>query len=168
MTEITVNWRDYLGLCKLKVVALIVFTAVIGMFLAAPPSILPLNALFWGTIGIGMASMSAAAFNHLADRQVDAIMARTKERPLAKGNLDVPHAFAFASVLGVLSMVILIVFVNLLTATLTLISLIGYAVIYTMYLKRATPQNIVIGGAAGAAPPLLGWCAVTGSADPGA
>lgn len=156
------QWRDYLGLCKLKVVALIVFTAVIGMFLAAPPSIIPWNALLFGTAGIGLASMSAAAFNHLADRKVDAIMARTRARPLAQGDLDVPHAFLFASFLGVLSMVILVVFVNLLTAVLTLISLIGYAVVYTLYLKRATPQNIVIGGAAGAAPPVLGWTAVNG------
>lgn len=162
IATILAQWRDYLGLCKLKVVALIVFTAVIGMFLASPPSIIPWNALLWGTAGIGLASMSAAAFNHLADRKVDAIMARTQNRPLAKGDVDVPHAFLFASFLGVLAMVILVLFVNLLTAGLTFISLIGYAVIYTLYLKRATPQNIVIGGAAGAAPPVLGWAAVTG------
>lgn len=158
------HWRDYLGLCKLKVVALIVFTAIIGMILASPPSVIPWNALIFGTAGIGLAAMSAAAFNHLADRRADAIMARTQNRPLVKGDVDVPHAIWFASFLGVLAMVILVLFVNLLTAVLTFLSLIGYAVIYTLYLKRATPQNIVIGGAAGAAPPILGWTATTGEA----
>lgn len=158
--------KDYLALCKLKVVALIVFTAVIGMILATPPGEIPWNALIFGTAGIGLASMSAAAINHLVDRKADAIMARTENRPLPKGDLDVPHALVFALSIGVISMVILFVFVNPLTAWWTLVSLIGYAVVYTMYLKRATPQNIVIGGAAGAAPPVLGWAAVTGTIDP--
>ncbi|MGB0721096.1 MAG: heme o synthase [Gammaproteobacteria bacterium] len=160
------NWRHYLALCKLKVVALIVFTAIVGMLLATWEPLPPLDALFFGTVGIGLASMSAAAINHLVDRAADAEMARTQNRPLPSGNLDVPHALAFALALGLISMVILVVFVNMITAVLTFISLIGYAVIYTMYLKRATPQNIVIGGAAGAAPPVLGWTAVTGEVHP--
>lgn len=160
------HWRRYFALCKLKVVALIVFTAMIGMFLASPPSVIPWWALVFATAGIGLAAMSAAAFNHLADRKADAAMARTSDRPLATGDLEVPHALVFAGFLAVLAMVILVVFVNPLTAVLTLLSLIGYAVVYTLYLKRATPQNIVIGGAAGAAPPVLGWTAVTGEVHP--
>jgi protoheme IX farnesyltransferase len=161
------GWRDYLELTKPKVVALIVFTAVVGMFLAAP-GMVPLQVLVFGTLGIGLASGSAAAINHVVDRKIDAIMGRTHNRPLPKGQLGTREALAFALAIGALAMLLLVVFVNLLTAVLTFLSLIGYAVIYTMYLKRATPQNIVIGGAAGAAPPVLGWCAVTGSADPGA
>lgn len=164
--DVVFHWRDYLELCKPKVVALIVFTAVIGMFLATP-GMVPFNALFWGTLGIAMASGSAAAINHVVDRRADAEMGRTHNRPLPQGTITTRDAFIFAITLGVLAMIILVVFVNLLTAILTLISLIGYAVVYTMYLKRATPQNIVIGGAAGAAPPVLGWCAVTGYPDPG-
>jgi protoheme IX farnesyltransferase len=160
-----INWRDYLALCKLKVVTLIVFTAVVGMFLAIP-GMVPIDILLAGTIGIGMAASSAAAINHLVDSRVDAVMARTRNRPLPSGNMDERHALMFALVLGSLSMVILAGFVNVLTAVLTFVSLIGYAVVYTMYLKRATPQNIVIGGAAGAAPPVLGWTAVTGQLDP--
>jgi len=159
------QWRDYLALCKLKVVALIVFTAVVGMFLATP-GMVPLNALVFGTLGIGLAAASAAAINHVVDSQVDARMARTSHRPLPQGVLSPGHCLWFALSLGVLGMSILIVFVNMLTAVLTFLSLIGYAVVYTMYLKRATPQNIVIGGAAGAAPPVLGWTAVTGQVDP--
>ena len=158
-------WRDYVGLCKLKVVALIVFTAVVGMFLATP-GMVPLDVLVLGTLGIGMAAASAAAINHLVDRSVDARMARTRDRPLPTGHVDPRNCLWFALSLGALAMSILVVFVNTLTAVLTFLSLIGYAVIYTMYLKRATPQNIVIGGAAGAAPPVLGWTAVTGSIDP--
>jgi heme o synthase len=157
--------RDYLELTKPKVVALILFTAVIGMFLAVP-AVPPLDALLFGTLGIGLAAASAAAVNHLVDRHVDAKMARTRMRPLPTGHLDAPQVLVFALVLGCIAMIILTAFVNLLTAALTLVSLIGYAVIYTMYLKRATPQNIVIGGAAGAAPPVLGWTAVTGTLDP--
>ena len=158
-------WRDYVGLCKLKVVALIVFTAVVGMFMATP-GMVPLDALVFGTLGIGMAAASAAAINHLVDHRVDARMARTRNRPLPTGHMNPSNCLWFALSLGGLAMLVLIVFVNTLTAVLTFLSLIGYAVVYTMYLKRATPQNIVIGGAAGAAPPVLGWAAVTGTVDP--
>ncbi len=164
---IAVHWRDYLELCKPKVVALIVFTAVVGMFLATP-GMVPWNVLVFGTLGIGLAAGSAAAVNHLVDRRVDGIMVRTRHRPLPTGHLNTRNTFIFALLIGVLGMLILTVFVNGLTAWLTFLSLIGYAGIYTMYLKRATPQNIVIGGAAGAAPPVLGWTAVTGSIDPNA
>lgn len=159
------KWGHYFALCKPKVVALIVFTAVIGMFLAVP-AMVPLQALIFGTLGIGLAASSAAAFNHYLDRKADASMRRTKARPLPAGQLQATHVVVFAATLGVLSMLILVIFVNTLTATLTFVSLIGYAVVYTVYLKHATPQNIVIGGAAGAAPPVLGWCAVTNTVDP--
>jgi protoheme IX farnesyltransferase len=152
---------DYLALCKLKVVSLIVFTAIVGMFLATP-GMVPLNVLLFGTLGIGMAASSAAAINHVLDARVDAIMKRTRRRPLPTGHLTEAQATIFAISLGIVSMAILILAINLLTAILTFVSLIGYAVIYTAFLKRATPQNIVIGGAAGAAPPVLGWTAVTG------
>ena len=157
----------YYELCKPRVVYLIVFTAVVGMFLAVPgwP---PLNALVAGTLGIALAASSAAAINHLLDQRIDAVMARTRDRPLPSGQLDVQQVLWFALILCVISMTLLIVWVNSLTAMLTFFSLIGYAIIYTLWLKRATPQNIVIGGAAGAAPPVLGWTAVTGSIDPGA
>lgn len=158
------HWKDYLELCKPKVVALIVFTAVVGMFLATP-GMVPWQPLVFGTLGIALASGSAAAINHVVDSHVDAIMARTKNRPLPTGHLNQKQALIFAVVIGLVSMVILVFLVNTITAVLTFISLIGYAIVYTMYLKRATPQNIVIGGAAGAAPPVLGWTAVTGSAD---
>jgi len=140
---------------------LIVFTAIVGMFLAVPgwPNI---PALLFGTLGIGMASSSAAVFNHVLDHRVDILMMRTRGRPLPQGKLTAKAALAFASVLCVISMIILWFLVNPLTAGLTFMSLIGYAVVYTVFLKRATPQNIVIGGAAGAAPPVLGWTAVTG------
>ena len=154
----------YFELCKPKVVYLIVFTAVVGMFLAVPgwP---PLNALVAGTIGIGLAAASAAAINHLLDQRIDAVMARTRNRPLPSGQLSVSQVLTFAFVLGVISMATLVIWVNTLTAMLTFLSLIGYAIVYTVWLKRATPQNIVIGGAAGAAPPVLGWTAVTGAVD---
>lgn len=158
-------WGYYYSLCKPKVVALIVFTAVIGMFLAVP-GMVPLQVLIFGTLGIGLAASSAAAFNHYLDRKADANMGRTKARPLPTGHLRATNVIVFATTLGILSMLILVIFVNSLTAVLTFISLIGYAVIYTVYLKHATPQNIVIGGAAGAAPPVLGWCAVTNTVDP--
>lgn len=161
----TVGWRDYLELCKPRVVALIVFTAIVGMFLATP-AMVPLPVLFFGTLGIALAAASAAAINHVADHRIDALMARTRERPLVKGQITRAHALLFAAVIGTSSMLLLTLFVNGLTAILTLLSLVGYAVIYTLYLKRATPQNIVIGGAAGAAPPVLGWTAVTGNIDP--
>ncbi|TCK17083.1 protoheme IX farnesyltransferase [Thiogranum longum] len=159
------HWRDYLGVCKLKVVALIVFTALVGMFLAVP-GMVPWQPLVFGTLGIGMAAASAAAINHVVDQYADAQMARTRNRPVASGAMTSRSCLIFALVLGALAMWILVQFVNMLTAILTFASLIGYAVIYTLYLKRATPQNIVIGGAAGAAPPVLGWTAVTGTVDP--
>jgi protoheme IX farnesyltransferase len=158
---------SYLGLCKLKVVALIVFTAMVGMFLAtSPPGMVPWDVLLFGNLGIGMAASAAAAINHVLDAREDAKMARTNDRPLPQGEISPRQAMTFAILLGALSMVVLVVLVNPLTAMLTFFSLVGYAVVYTMYLKRATPQNIVIGGAAGAAPPVLGWAAVTNTIDP--
>jgi len=159
------SWRDYLELTKPRVVALIVLTAVIGTLLAAP-GLPPLDALVFGNLGIALAAASAAAINHLVDRRIDARMGRTRNRPLPSGHLAPAQALAFALLLGVASMVILVAFVNLLTAVLTFASLIVYALVYTIWLKRATPQNIVIGGAAGAAPPVLGWVAVTNHIDP--
>jgi protoheme IX farnesyltransferase len=159
------TFYQYLELCKPRVVILIVFTAVVGMFLAVPgwP---PFVALLAGTLGIGLAASSAAAINHLLDHRIDAKMARTKRRPLASGQLTERNVLIFALSLGLLAMAVLVLWVNSLTAVLTFLSLIGYAIVYTAWLKRATPQNIVIGGAAGAAPPVLGWTAVTGSLDP--
>lgn len=159
------SWRDYLELCKPRVVALMILTSVIGMLLAVP-GMVPLNILILGNLGIALCAGSAAAINHLVDRHVDKKMARTHNRPLATGRVEPLHALIFALVIGAVGMAILLVFVNALTAWLTLASLLGYAVIYTLFLKRATPQNIVIGGLAGAAPPLLGWTAVTGELDP--
>jgi len=162
-------WRDYYELCKPRVVALIVFTAIVGMFLAtSPPGLVPWRALLFGTLGIALCASSAAAINHVVDQRVDAQMRRTRNRPLPTGHLPARNALAFAMVLGTIGMTVLWWLVNPLTAVLTFLSLIGYAVVYTMYLKRATPQNIVIGGAAGAAPPVLGWTAVTGAVDPNA
>ncbi|MEL6711158.1 MAG: heme o synthase [Pseudomonadota bacterium] len=160
-----INWRSYWTLCKPKVVALIVFTAIVGIFLASP-GLPPLGILLNATLGIALAAASAAAINHVVDQKVDAQMGRTEQRPLPQGRVGSTQAIVFALLLGVSAMLILSLGVNGLTAILTLLSLIGYAVIYTLYLKRATPQNIVIGGAAGAAPPLLGWVAVTGQIDP--
>ena len=161
------DWRDYLELGKPKVVALIVFTAVVGMFLAVPgwP---PVWKMLAGTLGIALASSGAAAINHVLDRRIDAVMYRTRHRPLPTGRLSEPQALGYALILTLLSMLILAGLVNPLTAALTFSSLAGYAVVYTVFLKRRTPQNIVIGGAAGAAPPLLGWAAVTGHVAPGA
>jgi protoheme IX farnesyltransferase len=159
------QWRDYLELTKPKVSLLIVFTAIVGMVLASP-GMVPLPALVFGTLGIALASASAAAFNHVLDRRIDEQMARTRRRPLPTGHLSKSHAVTFAGVLGASSMGVLWPTVGRLTALLTFVSLIGYAVVYTLWLKRATPQNIVIGGAAGAAPPVLGWAAVTHTIDP--
>ena len=159
------TFYQYLELCKPRVVTLIVFTAVVGMFLAVPGWPPPIASLA-GTLGIGLAASSAAAINHLLDHRIDAKMARTKRRPLASGKLTERNVLIFALSLGLLAMAVLILWVNSLTAILTLLSLIGYAIVYTVWLKRATPQNIVIGGAAGAGPPVLGWTAVTGSLDP--
>jgi heme o synthase len=158
------GWRDFIELTKPKVSLLIVFTAVVGMVLASP-GMVPLPALVFGTLGIAMASGSAATLNHILDRRIDKQMARTRRRPLATGSLRTPQALAFAGVLCVGSMMLLSLTVGSLCALLTFGSVIGYAVIYTGWLKRATPQNIVIGGAAGAAPPVLGWVAVTHSLD---
>ena len=159
------TWRDYYELGKPRVVALIVFTAVVGMFLAVP-GLPPVSALLWGTLGIGLAASSAAAVNHVVDRSFDRKMARTMLRPIPTGHLTERQALTYAAILCVASMWMLWTLVNPLTAVLTFASLIGYAVLYTVWLKHITPQNIVIGGAAGAAPPVLGWTAVTGSADP--
>ena len=159
------TWRDYFELGKPKVVSLIVFTAVVGMFLAVP-GVPPLGALLFGTIGIGLAASSAAAVNHVVDRRFDQKMARTMLRPIPTGHLTTRQALAYAAALGCASMLILWRLVNPLTALLTFASIIGYAVLYTVWLKHITPQNIVIGGAAGAAPPVLGWASVTGQVDP--
>src|ERR1700677_2583391 len=159
------SWRDYFELTKPRVVALIVLTAVVGTLLAAR-GLPPLDALIFGNLGIALSAPSAAAINHILDRRIDARMARTRKRPLPSGHLAPTQALAFALLLGLTSMVILVAFVNLLTAALTFASLIVYAVVYTVWLKRATPQNIVIGGAGGAAPPVLGWVAVTNHIDP--
>lgn len=154
-------WRDFYELTKPKVVMLIVFTAIVGMVLAVPgwPGIVP---LVIGSLGIGLAASSAAVINHVLDARIDIQMSRTHNRPVAQGRLSDFQALAFSFVLCAASMLMLWFVINPLTAILTFASLIGYAVIYTVYLKRATPQNIVIGGAAGAAPPVLGWTAVTG------
>ncbi|HAZ79229.1 MAG TPA: protoheme IX farnesyltransferase [Porticoccaceae bacterium] len=163
-TEINVaesSWRDYLELCKPNVVALMILTSIIGMVLATDQWV-PLSILIFGNLGIALCAGSAAAVNHIVDRHVDDKMARTINRPLAQGRLTLQQAVWFALVTGAVGMAFLLVFTNVLTAWLTLASLVGYAFIYTMFLKRATPQNIVIGGLAGAAPPLLGWTAVTG------
>jgi len=162
---VSLHARQYYELTKPRVVALIVFTAIIGMFLAVP-GLPPLDKVLWGSIGIWLAAASAAAINHLIDRRIDAVMARTAHRPLPTGALGFAQVLTFAVLLGVLSMAILVLRVNTLTAVLTFASLIGYAIVYTGWLKRATPQNIVIGGLAGAAPPALGWAAVTGVLHP--
>jgi protoheme IX farnesyltransferase len=159
------RWRLYLQLTKPKVVALIVLTAVVGTLLATP-GMPPWDALLIGNLGIGLAAASAATLNQYLDQRIDARMARTRSRPLPTGGLDDRQALVFAAVLAVVSMLLLWFLVNPLTALLTFASLIGYAGVYTVWLKRATPQNIVIGGAAGAAPPVLGWAAVTGTVDP--
>jgi protoheme IX farnesyltransferase len=158
------GWREYLELTKPKVSSLIVFTAIVGMVLASP-GMVPLPALVFGTLGIAMASGSAATLNHILDRRIDLQMARTRRRPLATGSLRTSQALVFAGVMGVGSMTVLWLSAGGLCAWLTFGTLIGYGVVYTAWLKHATPQNIVIGGAAGAAPPLLGWVAVTHSID---
>ena len=157
--------RQYWDLTKPRVVALIVFTAAIGMFLAVP-GLPPLKESVLGFLGIWLAASSAAAINQLLDSRIDAKMARTSWRPIVAGQVSPRQALVFALLLAAASMVILLVWVNVLTALLSFASLIGYAVIYTVFLKRATPQNIVIGGIAGAAPPALGWAAITGTLDP--
>lgn len=163
----SITWRDYLELTKPKVVALMLLTVIIGM-LVAEPGLPTLATVFWGNLGIALLSAAAAVINHVVDHEIDARMARTRRRPVATGRLSNADALGFSATLGLAGMLVLVWQVNLLTAWLTLASLVGYAVIYTVFLKRATPQNIVIGGLAGAMPPLLGWTAVTGSMDPNA
>ncbi|CAI8298791.1 MAG: Protoheme IX farnesyltransferase [Gammaproteobacteria bacterium] len=159
------TWRDYLTLTKPRVVAVLVLTSMVGMLLARP--VLPSVELFiLANLGIGLAASAAAAVNHVVDRRIDALMSRTKHRPVSEGKVSPTNALLFAFALGVTGLGILVIVANPLTALLTFASIIGYAVIYTLYLKRATPQNIVIGGLAGAAPPLLGWVAVTNTIDP--
>ncbi|TKS53106.1 protoheme IX farnesyltransferase [Luteimonas yindakuii] len=160
-----VPFGQYWELTKPRVVALLVFTALVGMFLAVP-GLPPLRESLFGLLGIWLAASSAAAINHLIDQRIDRIMARTAHRPLATGTLRPVQVLLFAIALGVASMAVLVLLVNTLTAVLTFFALIGYAIIYTGFLKRATPQNIVIGGLAGAAPPALGWAAITGTLDP--
>ena len=158
------TWRDYYELCKPNVVWLMILTAIVGMCMATP-GVVPVDVVIFASVGIALCAGSAAAINHLADQHVDAVMARTSGRPIVKGKIDSQGAAIFACVLGSLGMLVLLTWVNALTAWLTLASLVGYAFIYTLYLKRATPQNIVIGGLAGAMPPLLGWTAVTNQVD---
>lgn len=154
------NWRAYLEITKPKVVLLLVFTALVGMVLAVP-GMVPLQETIFGLLGIGLAASSAAAINHVIDQRTDAIMKRTENRPIPQGQLTTRDCLVFALGIGIIAMSILTVLVNPLTAVLTFLSLIGYAIVYTVYLKRATPQNIVIGGAAGAMPPVLGWTSIT-------
>jgi protoheme IX farnesyltransferase len=155
------SWRDYLELTKPKVVVLMLITSLVGMFLATRAGV-PWQILLFGNLGIGLCAGAAAAVNHVVDRRIDSIMARTHKRPVTSGRVSPVAALGFALLLAVSGMALLLIFTNPLAAWLTLASLLGYAVIYTGFLKRATPQNIVIGGLAGAAPPLLGWVAVTG------
>lgn len=166
-SSVTTGWRDYLELTKPKVVLLMLITSLVGMFLATRAGV-PWTVLVFGNLGIALCAGGAAAVNHVVDRRIDAVMARTHKRPLAAGRVSPHAALIFALVLSVAGLTLLLMFTNALAAWLTLASLLGYAVIYTGFLKRATPQNIVIGGLAGAAPPLLGWVAVTGqiSAEP--
>ena len=164
---IRINWRDYYEMCKPNVVLLMLLTSLVGMFMAIP-GMVPWPIIIWGNLGIAMAAGSAAAVNHVIDRRIDGQMGRTSNRPVAKGKVKPLHALIFAAILAVIGLGILYVLVNPMTAWLTLASSIGYAFVYTGYLKRATPHNIVIGGLAGAMPPLLGWVAVTGTLDPNA
>lgn len=165
--KLQAGWRDYLELTKPKVVVLMLITSLVGMFLATRAGV-PWTVLLFGNLGIACCAGGAAAINHVLDRRIDALMARTHKRPVVEGRVAPAAAVVFALLLSLLGMALLLVFTNALTAWLTLASLLGYAVIYTGFLKRATPQNIVIGGLAGAAPPLLGWVAVSGhiSAEP--
>ena len=155
------SWRRYYELTKPKVVLLIAFTALVGMLLSTPGAV-PWEPLLFGLLGISLAAASGAVINHVVDQRIDAVMERTSGRPIPSGRMDTPHALVFALLLAAVSMAVLVAWTNPLTALLTFFALIGYAGIYTMFLKRNTPQNIVWGGIAGAAPPLLGWCAITG------
>ena len=160
------SWQDYLEMCKPRVVVLMLLCAIVGMFLATPGAV-PVSTLVFGSLGIALVAGSAAVVNHIADQHIDARMARTDNRPVATGRVNNQQAMVFCAVTGLVGMLVLWFFVNPLTAWLNLASWVGYGFIYTMYLKRATPQNIVIGGLFGAAPPLFGWTAVTNSIDPG-
>jgi protoheme IX farnesyltransferase len=160
------SWRDYYEMCKPRVVMMMVLTSLVGMFLAVP-GMVPLDVLLWGNLGIALVASAGAVVNHLIDHRIDIQMQRTIKRPIPQGKVSPMQALIFACVICLLGMAVLIVFVNPLCAWLTLASFVGYAIIYTGWLKRATPQNIVIGGLSGAMPPLLGWTAVTGSIDPG-
>jgi heme o synthase len=159
--QATSNWRDFYEMSKPRVVMLMILTSMVGMFLAVP-GMVPLDILLLGNLGIALVAGSGAVVNHLIDRKVDLLMKRTHNRPLPQGRVDPKSAIVFATVIGVAGMLILLLWVNPLCALLTLASFVGYAFIYTGYLKRATPQNIVIGGLSGAMPPLLGWSAVSG------
>lgn len=159
------SWRDYWELCKPRVVALMLLTVLVGMYLAVPGWI-EMKLQIFTLLGIGCCASSAAAINHVVDRRIDLLMTRTKNRPMARGVVSLKQALIFAGIIGFIGMSLLLWQVNRLTAILTFASLIGYAAIYTGFLKRATPQNIVIGGLAGAMPPLLGWTAVTNHFDP--
>jgi len=159
-------WHDYWELTKPRVVALMILTAIVGMLLASSPECFPWQAICFGTVGIAFCAGSAAVINHLIERHIDVHMRRTQHRPVATGRVGPMQAMVFSLLLGSVGLTVLIFLVNAITAWLTFISLVGYALFYTIFLKRATPQNIVIGGAAGAAPPLLGWTAVTGQIDP--
>lgn len=161
----TTVFRDYLGLCKPRVVMLMILTSLVGMCIASGSSI-PWVPLFFGNLGIGLVASGAAALNHIADQHIDKIMGRTQHRPIVSGKITPQKSMIFAVVLSLLGMLILFYLINPLTATLTFLSLMGYAVGYTLYLKHATPQNIVIGGISGAIPPLLGWTSVTGTISP--
>jgi len=160
------SWRDYLELCKPRVVALMLLCALVGMFLATPGWV-PIDVLVPGILGIGLVAASAAVVNHVADAEIDVRMARTANRPVATGRVSTLPGLAFSAALGVLGMAVLLVWTNPLTAWLNLASWVGYGLVYTLFLKRMTPQNIVIGGLFGAAPPLFGWTAVTGALEPG-
>jgi protoheme IX farnesyltransferase len=166
-TAPAITWKRYLELTKPRVVALLLFTALVGMLLEIEGEV-PWGRLVFGLIGIGLASAAGAAINHVVDRHIDGVMQRTQRRPLPSGELDSASALAFAALLGTAGVVILATWVNLLTTLLTFGAMIGYAVIYTLLLKRTTPQNVVWGGAAGAAPPLLGAAAITGQVTEGA
>lgn len=152
---------DYFTLCKPKVLLVMLITTWVGMHLATN-TLVPWNVFIFGTLGIALAGSAAAVINHLVDRHIDAKMTRTKNRPIANKRIPIQHASIFSAILGISGLLILAVFINSLTAFLTFATVLGYAVLYTLFLKRQTPQNIVIGGAAGAMPPLLGWTAVTG------
>ena len=166
LSQTSPGWRDYLEMCKPRVVLLMLLCSLVGMFLATP-GMVPWDILIFGNLGIALVAGSAAAMNHLMDVRIDTVMARTRNRPMVLGKVSNTQGAIFIGVTGVLGMAILAILVNPLTAWLNLASWVGYGIVYTVYLKRATPQNIVIGGIFGAAPPLFGWTAVTNSIDPG-